>query len=564
MGTFFRNLSIGHKILTVSAFLLVLLGLLGGVSLYTIQIFDKEVDNMELAIDRRVLNLRLDSFVYSIVADSRGIYMATTPEESKKYEDALAATLPQMQSDIDEIKRVVPDDQQVGIVKDLIDHSQQFVVFRTELLRLSREEGPAAARVFGDNDANRNNRKQLNETITTRIAQNAENAKKLSEKLDRTYHYALYGIMAMLGVSAVLGFTLSQLVSRRGIIRPLLGIRQSMTQLAAGNLETDIPGEDRKDEVGDMARAVAVFKQNALDKQRLDEEASKEQRAKEARQKKVDALLSQFNSSAAGVVASVSSASTELSQTAEQMSGVAQRTSDQSMEVAAASNQTSQNVQSVAGAAEEMAATVREIAAQVAKSTQVAQEAMQKVNSADASSRELVKASQSIGAITVLIEDIAGQINLLALNATIESARAGEAGKGFAVVASEVKNLATQATKATEQIREQLSSLQTMSEDVAGELVSVKSAVDKVNEFSATIAAAVEEQSAATNEIVNNMQTAAFGVDQINRNVGEIKESADNTSESTRQVLDAAKLLSQQSEMLDMEVRSFLGNIQAA
>jgi methyl-accepting chemotaxis protein len=211
-----------------------------------------------------------------------------------------------------------------------------------------------------------------------------------------------------------------------------------------------------------------------------------------------------------------------------------------------------------------MAATVREIASQVAKSTEVVTEAMQKVDAADRSSKELVKTSQSIGAITVLIESIAEQINLLALNATIESARAGEAGRGFAVVANEVKNLAAQATKATEQIRQQLSTVQEMSEQVAGELGVVKVAVDKVNEYSSTIAAAVEEQSAATNEIVSNMQTAAHGVDQINANVNSIRTSADETSESTRQVLDAAKLLSQQSEMLNLEVDTFLKGIQAA
>lgn len=564
MGTMFRNLSIKGKILAVSALLLTFILILGAVSLYAINTYDKDVEALEHAHSRRFLNTHLEGLVYSVVADSRGIYMSDTSENAKKFEDNLLVTLASIKKAAAELRGKVPAHEMKGDIKTLFDSIDSFIAFRTELVRLSREVSPAAAREFGDNEANRANRKQLNDALKQRIEANAIRTKQVTEDANHLYILAFNAVIAVAGISLVLGFVLSYAIARFGIVKPLLNIKEAMSTLANGNLDVEIEGEDRRDEIGSMARAVAVFKTNAIEKKRLDEAAAKEQHAKEARQKRVDELLTQFNSSAASVVASVSSASTELSRTAEEMSGVAQRTSTQSMEVATASNQTSQNVQSVAGAGEEMAATVREIASQVAKSTEVVQEAMRKVTSADESSRELVKASQSIGAITVLIENIAEQINLLALNATIESARAGEAGKGFAVVASEVKNLATQATKATEQIREQLSNLQGMSADVAGELVAVKESVDRVSEISATIAAAVEEQSAATNEIVSNMQTAAYGVDQISRSVGSIKESADDTSESTRQVLDAAKMLSQQSEMLDMEVRNFLKNIQAA
>jgi methyl-accepting chemotaxis protein len=189
---------------------------------------------------------------------------------------------------------------------------------------------------------------------------------------------------------------------------------------------------------------------------------------------------------------------------------------------------------------------------------------MQKAETADASSRELVEMSRAVGAIADLIEKIAGQTNLLALNATIESARAGEAGKGFAVVANEVKNLATQTAKATDQIRQQLDGVQKTAVSVADILGSVKESIGKVSESSSTIAAAVEQQSVATQEIVSNMSTATVGVEQINKGIFSIKNGTESTSASTSQVLDAAKMLSEHAERMDTEVKTFLKNIQNA
>lgn len=294
------------------------------------------------------------------------------------------------------------------------------------------------------------------------------------------------------------------------------------------------------------------------------EAEQREQREKEARSQRVAQLIAEFDTNATRTVSTVASASTELSQTAEHMSQLAMDANRQSTEVASASQQASQNVQSVASAAEEMAATVQEISRQVSLSSSMVREAMQKAESADASSRELVEMSRAVGAIADLIENIAGQINLLALNATIESARSGEAGKGFAVVANEVKNLATQTAKATEQIRQQLDGVQKTAVDVADILGSVKESIGKVSESSTTIAAAVEEQSAATHEIVSNMSTATLGVEQINQGIFSIKGGTETTSASTNEVLSAAKMLSEQAEKMNSEVKSFLQQIQTA
>lgn len=563
MQAIMKNLSISKKIYAIVAVLVLLSVIVGAIGIRTLQLYNNEVEKIVNSQQRSLIGEQINALVLSVVADSRGIYMSQSPEEANKYAPPLVASLKTIREKTDKMADLLPEERRSEL-KDLSDKVNEFIKFRSELARLSQEVSVHDARAYGDNDANRSNRKKLNELIVATAASMAAEVTDNQDKLDSLYRNAKIAISLIVVLGAAFASLMAWLVARSGIIRPLTDIRQSMTQLAAGALEADIPGEDRKDEVGGMAKAVAIFKRNAVEKRSMDEAARREQKAKEERQIRIDALLQKFDRSAAGVVTNVSSASTELSQTAEQMSGVARHTSDQSNQAATASDQTSQNVQSVASAAEEMASTVREIASQVSRSTEVVQEAIRKVDTADQSSKALVEASQSINAITAMIESIANQINLLALNATIESARAGEAGKGFAVVASEVKNLATQATRATEQIREQLASVQQLSGTVANELVDVKNAVEQVREYSSAIAAAVEEQSAATNEIVSNMQVAASGVDQISRSVTDIKQSAETTTTSTRQVLDAAKMLSQQSEMLNLEVRTFLDGIKAA
>lgn len=558
-----RNLSISTKIYGVVTLLILLAVAVGGLGLYTLNRYSKAVEAMVNASSRATIGEQVNALVLSVVADSRGIYMSATPEEAKKYTAPLLKGLDAIAKKVAEQQALLPAgrtselDAQAAKVKE-------FVQFRTELARLSQEVGVTEARAYGDNDTNRSNRKQLNELIVKTASENASEVSATQDTVKALHQKTFTMIIACVVIGGLIAAVLAWIIVNSAILKPLHAIRNSMLALAEDDLTIDIPGKDRTDELGGMARAVQVFKENGIEKKRLDEAQANEQRAKEERGRKVDTLLSHFERSAAGVVTNVSAASTELTQTAELMTNVAQKTNTQSTDAARASEMTSTNVQSVAGAAEEMGATIREIASQVSRSGEVVGEAMSKVDIADQSSQALLKASESITAVTALIENIASQINLLALNATIESARAGEAGKGFAVVASEVKNLASQAASATEKIRQQLDAVQTMSQSLATELTGVKSAVERVNEFSSAIASAVEEQSAATREIVSNMQVASGGVQEISGHVASIKDSAGSTVESSQQVRDAAKILSQQAEQLDMEVRTFLQGIKAA
>jgi len=382
-----------------------------------------------------------------------------------------------------------------------------------------------------------------------------------ADKLDKTTRQSLIiAVITVLITGSVCGYFLAS----KGIVQPLKEIVVTLQNLASNNLDIKVAGAGRKDEIGDVAKTAETF-QIALVKNRDMVEAEKaEQKKKEVRQQKIEKLISNFDATATQTVSTVASASTELSQTAEQMSQVAGETGQQSVTVASASEQASQNVQSVASAAEEMAATTQEISRQIANANGIVLEAMNKAESANKSSQELVVMSKSVGEITGLIEKIASQINLLALNATIESARSGEAGKGFAVVANEVKNLAGQTSKATEQIRSQLDGVQKIADQVATVLVDVRESIARVSESSSTIAAAVEEQSAATQEIVSNMNVAAKGVEQINTGITSIKNGTSSTTAATQQVLDASNMLSTQAEKMNTEVRSFLQNILAA
>jgi methyl-accepting chemotaxis protein len=361
-------------------------------------------------------------------------------------------------------------------------------------------------------------------------------------------------------LAALIGF-----FTMRSIVPPIRRMTGAMKELAAGDVTVAVPGTTRKDELGEMAGAVQVFKDSMIETERLRaEQAESEARAAAQRKADMHRLADEFQAAVGGIVETVSSASTELEAAAGTLTKTAEVTQQLSGTVAAASEQASANVQSVASATEEMTSSVNEISRQVTESSRIAGDAVKQAQQTDARIAELSKAAGRIGDVVKLITAIAEQTNLLALNATIEAARAGEAGRGFAVVASEVKQLASQTAKATDEISSQIAGMQTATQDSVAAIKEIGGTIGRISEIAATIAAAVEEQGAATQEIARNVGEAAKGTQQVAANITDVNRGASETGSASSQVLSSAQSLSSESNHLKAEVDKFLITVRAA
>jgi methyl-accepting chemotaxis protein len=351
----------------------------------------------------------------------------------------------------------------------------------------------------------------------------------------------------------------------RGLQRPLVKLERAMVGIAGGNLDLDVPGQGRSDEVGAMAKAVGVFKANAIEVRQLEaDKAAQKTRADAERRAAMLGMAETFEHSVKDVVAGVARSGETVRVSAEAMSQVAEETTRQSMAAASASEQTAANVETVSAAADQLSASIHEIGGQVAQSLAIAGRAVQEAEATTATVGSLAEAAQKIGDVVALIQAIAGQTNLLALNATIEAARAGEAGKGFAVVASEVKTLAGQTAKATEDISQQIAAIQTATASAVAAINGISQTVRQVNDGATTIAEAVERQLAATQEIARNVQQASTGTQEVSANIAGVSQAAQDSGHNAVAVLTAANDLNLHAEALQLAVDEFLCGIRAA
>nr|WP_247887217.1 methyl-accepting chemotaxis protein [Azospirillum sp. SYSU D00513] len=349
-----------------------------------------------------------------------------------------------------------------------------------------------------------------------------------------------------------------------GVSRPIAAMTAAMRRLAARDMGAPIVGLGRRDEIGQMAEAVQVFKDSMIAADRLAAEQEAERAAKERHTATLEELIRTFDHAVGGVLGGVASASAELGGTAERMAALADQTTRQVTASAVAADQTSANVQTVASATEEMSASIEEIGRQVRRSSEIATRAAAEAQDTTGSVRNLAEETGRIGEVVKLIQDIASQTNLLALNATIEAARAGEAGKGFAVVASEVKQLANQTAKATEEITAQIANVQAATRGTVSAIEGIGGTITTMNEIASAIAAAIEQQTATTGEIARNVQQAAQGTAEVSGTIGQVNDAAEQTGTAATQVLNATAALSRQADALRREVETFLNGIRAA
>jgi methyl-accepting chemotaxis protein len=404
---------------------------------------------------------------------------------------------------------------------------------------------------------------EMDDTLGGIVEATVADTRQLGQEAVATSGEARIATLAFSGVAIVLGIV-AGLVLGRMISGPLRALTGSMERLAARDLDVEVAGEGRGDELGAMARAMAVFKTNMQEVRRLElEQEEVKRRADEERKAQAMRLADGFEANVLGIVDTVASASTELRGSAESLSHSTEQASDKAVSAAAASEQASVNVQTVATATEELSASIAEIGRQVASSSTIANGAVSEARQVNEIMAGLVDAAQQVGAVVELINGIAGQTNLLALNATIEAARAGDAGKGFAVVASEVKALAGQTAKATDEIQAKISEIQSATDRAQGAIGSITGTIGQMSEIATAIAAAIEEQNAATSDIASNVQQAAQGTQEVSSNVTIVTTAIQESSAASSEVLATSGELARQAETLRSEVTRFIATIRA-
>lgn len=388
---------------------------------------------------------------------------------------------------------------------------------------------------------------------------------KRKEAIDRDARSAIWTVIGVSAGGLIVGIAIALFIGLKAMSQPIARLKLAMEGLARNDLKTEVPEKDRRDEVGEMARTVEVFKTNGLEVERLKTaQVEVERQAAEQRKRDMVNLADGFERAVGEIIETVGSASTELEASSSTLATTAQRAQELTSVVAVASGEATGNVQSVATATEELSSSVNEISRQVQESARMAGEAVTQARTTTERVSELSVAATRIGDVVELINTIAGQTNLLALNATIEAARAGEAGRGFAVVASEVKTLAEQTAKATGEISQQISGIQTATQESVNAIRDISATIERLSEVSSTIAAAVEEQGAATQEISRNVQQAARGTQQVSSNITDVQRGAAETGSASSQVLSTAKMLATDSNRLKDEVGKFLRTVRAA